>query len=334
MTPSRKKKVFAGAVAALSLVVALIGAELGARGVSATYRRMHDPPRPFFVQHPTRGWALKPGYDSDEVWGFRFRVNGLGFRGPEVEREKGPATYRVLLLGDSIVMGAALPEAVLVSSQLEKMLAESWPERRSEVLNAGVGGYGIKEEKDLLLSDGLALAPDAVVLVSCLNDVPGVEITDLVNPLRDLPVPGKKWLTAHSALALVIQDLYNRIGLKSGAPPAWLAPERDPATVERLDRGWKQFGADLKIMADASRARGIKFMVLLVPHAAQFEDPGRRFLPQQRLAALCAELNLPFLDLAPAFASQSRLPYILPDPVHPSPQGHQLMAERIAAALK
>jgi lysophospholipase L1-like esterase len=330
-TARKKRAVFALAAMLVSATAMLAVAELGSRLLSPTYRRMHDPPRPFLVRHPTRGFALKPGYDSTETWGLRFRVNRLGFRGPEVSRDKPAGTDRVLIVGDSIAMGAALPEETLVSADLERMLRAARPDRTIEVINSGVGGYDIEEEKRLLLDDGLALTPDAVVLIVCLNDIPGTVISDHVNPLRDLPVPGKRWLIAHSALALVIQDLYDRFGLRSGGPPSWLAP--DAATEARIDGGWDKYEAALGEMAAACHGIGAPLVVVLVPHAAQFDDPNHRFIPQHRLAEICRRLDLVFIDPAPQFAAASPLPYSLPDPVHPNPQGHQIIADLVAPLL-
>jgi len=331
----RTRRIGFGILAAgLALALALAASEFALRKLSPTYRRLHSPPFPFFVPHDSRGWALRPGYQSREVWGFEFRVNRLGFRGPELEEKKPDGVYRVLVLGDSVVMGAALPEEALAASKLAELLSAAHPGRKIEAINGGVGGYDIKEERQLLLEDGLQLSPDAVVLVFCVNDVPGVGIGEQVNPLRDVWAPGKAWLVKESALALFIQSLYEQIGLKrEGRLSDRLAADRSPSTQARIDQGWREYESELGQMVKAGEAQGAGFVLVAVPHAAQFIDQRKRFLPQKRLAAMARRLNIAFIDLAPDFAAQASLPYVFPDPVHPNANGQKIMAERIAQVL-
>ncbi len=337
MTPSKmsvpgKRSIFAASAILLGLCLSVLFAELLARRVSPTYRRMHDPPHPFFKEHPTRGWELVPGYDGREVWKVRFRVNSLGFRGPAPDHGLGES-FRVLVLGDSIAMGSGFPEEVIVSSRLERLLESKYPGRKFDVLNAGIAGYDIEEERLLLQEEGLALRPDAVALIACLNDIPGTSPADHVNPLRDLPVPGKKWLLQNSALAMLARSLYHRMGIESGRAPYFLRAESDPETMARIESGWEEFRRHLLAMTKQSRDAGAVFILVLVPHAAQFEDARERFLPQARMAKICKELGVEFIDLAPVFSSSPMLPYIAPDPVHPGPAGHRVMAELIAESL-
>jgi hypothetical protein len=53
----------------------------------------------------------------------------------------------------------------------------------------------------------------------------------------------------------VSQDLYNRIGLASGAPPDWLRPERDHRTLARLNAGWDRLAGSPAAIAHASQKR-------------------------------------------------------------------------------
>jgi len=334
MSTRGKRTLFRVLVIAGALVISILGAELALRKLSPTYRRLHDPPYPFFQKHPTLGHSLIPGYAGNATWGIEFRVNGLGFRGPEIIREKAPGTYRALILGDSNAMGSGLAEESLAGARLSEKLAAGFPRRKIEVINAGVGGYDIGHERRLLEEEGLSLSPDAVAVIVCLNDVPGVSSADLINPLRDLPVPGKHWLVEHSGLAITIQSLYNRIGLADqDGPPAILLAERDPSTVDRIDRGFESFGKELGRMVDLTRQMNVGLVLVLVPHAAQFDDPRARFIPQKRIGGMCQELGASFVDMAPDFAALPQLPYFFPDPVHPSPRGHELIAERIMRAL-
>lgn len=333
MARSHQRSIFLVITLALALGLALTVAELFARGLSPTYRRLHTDPLPFIAPHETRLWTTVKNFEGD-VRGVHFRINSLGFRGPEISREKPAGVYRVLVLGDSIVMGSGLTEEVLVSSRLAESLRKQGPGRTFEAINAGVSGYGIREERLLFEEEGLALGLDAAVIVFCVNDVPDVTLAEQINPLRDLPIPAKTWLLDHSALALLLQGLYNETGLKKpSALSRFLAADRSPRTRARIEQGWSEYEALLARMNEECKRRGIALVLVAAPHGAQFADAQKRFLPQKRLAATCKQLGVPFIDLAPAFSALPSLPFFFPDPVHPSPEGHELMAEEIAEAL-
>ena len=112
------KALFRFLVLALALAISLVFAELILRKFSPTYIRLHSPPHPFLKAHPTRGWAMIPGYRGRD-WQVDFRVNALGFRGLEIAREKPPGVFRLLVLGDSIAMGVGLPDNLVLSARLE-----------------------------------------------------------------------------------------------------------------------------------------------------------------------------------------------------------------------
>lgn len=75
----------------------------------------------FFVPHPTAGYSLRPGLrlksSSSEV-----RVNSLGLRGPEVEREKTEGMARIAVLGGSSVFGYWVRDGEDSCRQLERQL--------------------------------------------------------------------------------------------------------------------------------------------------------------------------------------------------------------------
>ncbi len=326
----KKKALFAFIIISSSLVVSVVLAELIVRQFSAVYQRMHSDPHPFLRPHPTRGYALLPGYEGRSTWNVLFRVNSLGFRGPEINKKKPEGTFRILILGDSIVMGSGLPEKVLVNSVLQKRLAEEYPASDFQVINGGIAGYDVKKERMLLKEKGVQLDPDVAVMVLCLNDVPHTTPGDHVNPLRDIPVPGKEWLYENSALAYLARGLYNSIGLEKDT---WLWEKlragNHPPTMQRIERGWKEFKRETEKSAHVCREHGISLVLVLVPHQKQFEDTRRRFLFQKRVKSIAAKMHIKCVDLAPAFAGQEKLPYIPFDPVHPGPAGHRIMAEKI-----
>lgn len=93
-----------------------------------------------------------------------FRTNSLGLRGRETEVPKPPGVFRIVLLGDECILGAATDESQTVAARLEHWL-QTRSRMRIEVVNAGLSDacplltylrvrHGLMSlEPDLLLVD-------------------------------------------------------------------------------------------------------------------------------------------------------------------------------------
>lgn len=95
--------------------------------------------------------------------------NALGFRGPEVAREKPKGTYRIVVLGGSTAYGtrnaaepACWPRVLATELRTENPAVE--------VVNAGVPAYNSGDAVALLRSRVLALSPDLVIFYGSAND--------------------------------------------------------------------------------------------------------------------------------------------------------------------
>ena len=122
----------------------------------------------FQEYHPVYGFFHRPGVSgwvrTDEFTSF-VRFNGRGLRGPDVAIPKPPDTFRVLVLGDSVVEGAQVSEDATIAARLRDELAPLASGRPIETVNAGVAGFGTGQELLYLQREGLAYQPDLIVLV-------------------------------------------------------------------------------------------------------------------------------------------------------------------------
>jgi lysophospholipase L1-like esterase len=322
---------FAALSIGMGLLLLAIPVEFIARRLDPNLRRLEGLRNPFWIHHPTRGHALQPNFHGTSIWGVPFRINSMGFRGPELAWAKPAGTFRVLVLGDSIVMGSGLSVQDTLPALLQQELADRFPGPRFEVINAGVSGYGLPEEYTVMKEDGLRLDPDLVVLGFCLNDVPGTVFADHINPRRDLSFPGKQFLLTHLALARFFQERYNRIGLRNDflGLADWLAAAPGSAVDRRVQAGWAAYRQQLRPLLSLCREHRIHFLFVAFPHQAQFEDRQQEFRPQRELARLAREMDFDLLDPAPDFRPVLERVYIFGDPVHPSGFGQRLLARRI-----
>lgn len=130
----------------------------------------------FLEEDPDLKHVLRPGNWSrpapPELGGvFHFRVNEERLRGPEIVAGKEPGTFRILCLGGSTTFGTGfLADHETYPAQLESALAKRLPERRIQVLNAGVPGYQTVDSY-ANLQRLRHLDPDLILVYHAINDI-------------------------------------------------------------------------------------------------------------------------------------------------------------------
>lgn len=95
------------------------------------------------------------------------RINSHGMRADrEFDHAKPPGVARVAVLGDSFTHAAGVPAAATYWAHLERELnaCRAFGERRVEVLNFGVSGYGTAQELLTLRHRAAPFSPDLVLL--------------------------------------------------------------------------------------------------------------------------------------------------------------------------
>ncbi len=203
-------------------------------------------------------------------------INKQGFR----EREfppKGPKK-RLLVVGDSFVMGNNVKPDETLPSQLQKRLPE-W-----EVFNLGVLGYGPDQELLRLRQDGLPLQPDAVLL--CL--FPGNDFHDLAKNQRADVAGWLRW-----RLPLLVRKLFTGRFL-----PA--AEEDDLVALLLRDKPAKVSADEVPLLRNAlTQFREIPHLgAVIIPSWESFAEG---FDNEVQAEKLCTELGIPFLSLREGF---------------------------------
>src|SRR5262245_35952897 len=163
LSPSRAFRFFIGESVLLVLLVAVIegaargGVALGA--VPSEELRMTAPPvvRP----HPLLGFCLREASVRQPGSPVEQRINRRGYRG-KAFGPKTPESFRVICVGDSVIYGDSLGEEDTIPAVLEKLLQYRLPDRKVEVLNAGVLQYTSAESFAALALRGLDFSPDVV----------------------------------------------------------------------------------------------------------------------------------------------------------------------------
>ena len=137
----------------ISLPFAIVATVLAAVTIEAWVRLTWDPRkgRPgFFLSDPIRGQRLAAGYDG---WfaGVPVHIDTLELRDPrEYSLRKGPDTFRILVLGDSVTFGHGAPYEQTYPRLFEDRLKAWRPDVDWQVWNAAVPGYNTSQELSLI----------------------------------------------------------------------------------------------------------------------------------------------------------------------------------------
>jgi lysophospholipase L1-like esterase len=130
---------------------------------------------PFWRQDKVFGWALRPNLatryrDEGDGW---VETNSVGMRDVEHDVLKSPGTYRIVVLGDSMVEAIQVDREKTFWAQLDRELQSCTGrrDRKIEVLNFGVSTYGTANELLRLEHDAGAYTPDLVVVVFSPSDI-------------------------------------------------------------------------------------------------------------------------------------------------------------------
>jgi hypothetical protein len=180
----------------------------------------------FFESDPVRRLRLAPGYTG---WfaGVPVRINQLGFRDDrEYALAKGPRTFRILVLGDSVTFGHGSVGEHTYPFLFEQRLKAWRPDIDWQVWNLGVPGYNTSQELAELLQVGPSYQPDLVVVGFYENDLVENEELPAQIPRNTITSVVQSLLRRH----LYSLELYRRVYLTL----RWKL-ERNDAFHQRLD---------------------------------------------------------------------------------------------------
>ena len=123
----------------------------------------------FYMNDPVCGYVLRPGIEGNfQAEGKSYvRINSDGLRDREHSITKPPGTYRIAVLGDSFTEAMHVPLEQTYWSLVEQDPPRCGPfaEKKVEVINFGVSGYGTASELLTLENKVWKYSPDLVVLL-------------------------------------------------------------------------------------------------------------------------------------------------------------------------
>ncbi len=277
------------------------------------------------VQQKTGGNWPKLKSWMDYVW-YNER-NTLGFRDREHSFEKPKDSYRILILGDSIVYGQMVDFKNILPVQLEQKLAAATT-KKIEVISMGLMGWNTMEQLQALTVYGFRFQPDLVLIAFYLND-PQVKhnprFEEMADPERKLlPLVGlDQWLNEKSYFYSFVRFRYNRLLEKLGSKTDYRVWQKSLYNQEL--RGWQDFEFALKQIVVSSRQAGAETILVNL----NLEDGWE--VETAQVKNLADSLNLPSLAMRPYFAKLNYSDLIVsPSDWHPNARAQQIYAQVLA----
>jgi len=330
-----------GVATLLVLVLTILLLEAGARLLGDALDLS-----PYMRYDETLGWtaiegASKRHRDRGGQFEVTYDINANGFRGPEYPLARTPATYRIVVIGDSNGFGWGVPWERTFSGILDRELEDA------EVINLALAGYGLDQSYLRFQAEGAAYAPDLVVIQSTANDFEEImyaffnqkpkpqfersadDRLVLSNvPVRadspearrfhdqSLPVPCKEWLGWNSFAFNAANSFYH--GLIRGEA------HRLPAGEEKVnERSIWVYNGLLRMIEQEVAAAGAQG--LLVHSIRQVSGTNQVVAGKLRV-----------LDLHPVFVARGhgdRAGHFFKDGYHWNELGHRAAADELIAAI-
>ena len=167
-----------------SIIISALVGEFIVRGVlpQITYKQARVVGLRVFAESEVVPFALQPNLQTNHLgytreFDHKVRTNNLGLRGKDIFLEKQENVFRILMLGDSMTFGWGVEDEQTVSALLEKRMNDLLPDKRIEILNAGLSdGYSPDSYYAFMRDVGLRLQPDLVIV----NLFPYNDLSDML----------------------------------------------------------------------------------------------------------------------------------------------------------
>jgi hypothetical protein len=289
-------------------------------------------------------YELKPGVRG-RFAGQPLAVNSLGMRDRDRELAKGPATFRIVGLGDSHMFGWGVRQEETFLALLETELNARPAGRTFEAWNLAVPGYNSVQEVETFATKAPAIGPDLVVVNWVGNDM------DLPNFLVKRP---DVYSLRRSFLLELVRRRWRAWRGKRVQSTTLVPVEADekskrfnPKMDEVPERYRPLLGMDnmmraLDRLAALAREHGIRPVILFDwnypqadPATAESHDPSR--IAVKRRCAAQGYLIVDTEDRMVRYLRDHHLHvealHVSSSDPHPSVLRHRLIAEELLAAL-
>ncbi len=279
------------------------------------------------------GYLLAPNQRVRRL-GNRIEINQYSMRSGAIAPLPDPETLRVLLLGDSVANGGWWTDQTdtiseIIARQLRLQL-QNLPSNSQlsskvnyadfEVLNASANSWGPRNQLAYAKRFGVFGAKVLVLLLNTDDLFASAPCAEVVG--RDRSYPDRQPRSA-------TLKLLNRYLL-----PAMAARPLAASQAESGDVVGCNLEAIRQIQTIAVSAN-VEFLLAVTPKRHEFGEGSRDWevKARERLAELVEREKITYIDFLPIFNSAAQLPTLYRDNIHLSPQGNQLVSNKIRSQI-
>ena len=379
---SKKRKVIYSLLAiAISLSCVLIVSEVAIRLFIPSHRWEFRDATSDWQLDSVLGWVNKSNLSVRSIMPenapnervFWFKTNADGLMPATAQRERKTGVLRIMIFGDSTVVGRAVPQEQTVNAYLENYL--NTHDLQSEVICAGVQGYSTDQSLLRMMALVPLYTPDIVIHATCTNDFGGnvsEKMHGLYKPkfeygdegLLEVLAPkenkgikmsgsGISHWVQHSALYRMLQPKIIIIRAKLGS---W--EDRNmlglgaiyyrAESFKKID--WKIYRYLIQQMSNVSNENGAKFLLYAHPAVEEVWQPHisdiitevglsadqyDQYAIENRIIRITDELNIDFMPSIEEFLQHGNEGpfHLLPRNPHCNAKGYGLTAKLLGEKL-
>ena len=294
------------------------------------------------IYNLSRGVKFKPnlsrvwtGLGPPTIWHF----NNLGFRDRAVQINKSENVFRIVVIGDSIVMGFGVEDFESFPRKMEQILKPQIVNPNMshfEVINMGIQGYSTPQYLAVLKEEALKIKPNLIIMtIYPSNDLLGVVsfekdklYTRLMSFADLIPFPINQYLKEKSKLYLFLLTKYY----------TFIQKYQSDYKISEADNeyGWRLMENDIKKMKIISEQQNIKLVILIIPNP---KDIVNRNIPlpyyQERLVDIVKQLQITYYDSFNDLEKYPKIRELYLDDLddHFSPKGNEYLATLLSSFL-
>lgn len=263
-------------------------------------------------------WVLEPSQRGYQAIGFpKATINKEGFRGKEIESNKTD----ILLLGDSVTFGHAVEDNETFAFFLEQNLNSDSYEY--QVINLGVPGWGLFQEKTQLIRQYEKFEPEMVILTIIKQNIYRQEISPQEKGAYLRHLKFLKLLRYFSSIYFIDWKLNNKLSLAKGVTQNYLV-DTNP-----LD-AWPLMEKELDEIYSFLEDKNTTLILAVYP----YPDFGEPEIDNKEFYSLMQKFSenkslLLINDLDKHFDNVSLEELIVKGDGHPSPLAHEIFADII-----
>ena len=274
---------------------------------------------PLYIADDKIGYLLAPDQQIRRM-GNQIKINQYSMRSEQIRKTKPASTFRILMIGDSIVNGGWwTDQKETISALVEQQLISD--SASIEVLNASANSWGPRNELAYLQSFGLF---DAQVVILIIN-------TDDLFATAPTSIPvGRDRAYSDSKPPLAMIELFEQAFTKPKP-----IPEMEQVRAEKGDRVGFNLEAIREIQAIATQ-NNAQFILAMTPLLREMEDTGPRdyeLRARERLSKLAETEGILYIDFLPLFQEFPQPEFLYRDHIHLSPPGNRFVSEKLSKSI-